>query len=139
VEDHARGIALAALKGKAGQAYNLGAGEERANIDIVKTILGELKQPESLIRYVTDRPAHDRRYALDVNKAKAELGFSADTSLEAGLSNTVTWYREHAAWLESVLARKEEGGFGLQWYTQRLQQSSTEQQATTLAPHHKNG
>ncbi|MEW5847894.1 MAG: dTDP-glucose 4,6-dehydratase [Myxococcota bacterium] len=132
VEDHARGIELAALKGQPGRTYNLGAGEERANIEIVRAILAELGKPESLIRYVTDRPAHDRRYALQVSRASSELGFSVTTSLQAGLKATVAWYRQNGAWVEAVVARGKE--FSAAWYAGRMQDSSSTQKPVTLAP-----
>ncbi|MBI5494738.1 MAG: dTDP-glucose 4,6-dehydratase [Deltaproteobacteria bacterium] len=133
VEDHARGIEAAALKGKAGRAYNLGAGEERTNITIVKTILGHMGKPDTLIRYVTDRPAHDRRYALEVSRARDELGFRAETSLEAGLRDTVKWYVDNGAWVEHVKARQ--GEFGSSWYADRLKGASTQEKPVTLAGH----
>jgi dTDP-glucose 4,6-dehydratase len=131
VEDHARGIVAAAMKGKSGRAYNLGGGQERANLEMVRLVLQLLGKPESLIRYVTDRPAHDRRYALTVLRAQDELEFHAETSLHEGLRATVRWYRENGHWLQTVCSRQ--GEFGTQWYAQRMEESSSAAKAVTLA------
>jgi dTDP-glucose 4,6-dehydratase len=133
VEDHARGIEAAALRGKPGRAYNLGAGQERTNIEIVTSILGHLHKPLSLIRYVTDRPAHDRRYALNVARAQEELSFSAATALSDGLKATVDWYVANGAWVDAVKARSQ-GEFGQAWYAERMKDASATQKPVTLAP-----
>lgn len=105
VRDHCRGIELILEKGKLGETYCLGGNAERANIDVVKAILGILGKPESLISYVQDRPGHDRRYAIDSTKAEQELGWQREHTFESGLRETVAWYKERA----DQLATDEQG------------------------------
>ena len=111
VEDHARGLVDALERGKPGETYLFGGDTERANIAVVKTLcrLMDMAAPlgaphERLITFVDDRPGHDRRYAVDASKAKAELGWSPDTELEDGLYATVDWYLSNAAWWEPVVS-----------------------------------
>jgi dTDP-glucose 4,6-dehydratase len=104
VEDHCQGLLLALEKGRAGEVYNLGGGAERKNLEIVQGILGLLGKPESLIKYVADRPGHDRRYAIDPTKSRAELGWKAAHTFEQGLADTVKWYVDHPAWWERVMS-----------------------------------
>lgn len=100
VEDHCRGILAALQRGRAGEAYNLGARNERRNIEVVQSILTTLGKPHSLIRYVQDRPGHDRRYAIDPAKAERELGWQPRESWQSGLEKTIRWYQENSAWIE---------------------------------------
>ncbi|MBX7114275.1 MAG: dTDP-glucose 4,6-dehydratase [Myxococcaceae bacterium] len=102
VEDHCSAIIAALEKGKSGEVYNIGGGAERQNIEIVKLVLGYVGKPESLIKYVQDRPGHDKRYAIDPSKTKRELGWSAKHSFETGLKDTVQWYLDNRAWWERV-------------------------------------
>lgn len=102
VQDNARGILVALEKGKAGEVYNLGGGNERPNLEVAKTILRLLKKPESLLSYVKDRPGHDRRYALDASKARKALGWAPKIDFDKGLKDTVAWYREHPEWIASI-------------------------------------
>jgi len=102
VADHCRGIELVLHEGAPGNVYNIGADNERTNIEIVKVILKVLRKPESLITYVKDRPGHDRRYAIDATKAKRELGFSVTVPFEAGIAETVDWYVENREWWERI-------------------------------------
>ncbi|MBZ4401331.1 dTDP-glucose 4,6-dehydratase [Myxococcus sp. AS-1-15] len=104
VEDHCRALLLALEKGRAGEVYNIGGGAERRNIDIVKAILGLVGKPESLIQYVKDRPGHDRRYAIDPSKIRAELGWTPAHTFEEGLAQTVRWYVDHPAWWGRVMS-----------------------------------
>ena len=104
VEDHCRGVLAALERGRPGEVYNLGGECEIANIDIVRTILRILGKPESLIRYVKDRPGHDFRYAMDISKAKDELGWAPATDFESGIRGTVSWYGEHHTWWERILS-----------------------------------
>ena len=103
VEDHCAAIDLIIRQGKEGEVYNIGGHNERANIDVVKTVLRSLQKPESLITFVTDRPGHDRRYAIDPAKIHAELGWLPETSFDDGIAKTVQWYLTHRAWWEEII------------------------------------
>ena len=100
VEDHCRAILLAMQLGKAGGIYNIGAGNERRNIDVVQSILDKIGKPHSLIRFVKDRPGHDRRYAIDPTLIETELGWHPRETWETGLQKTIEWYQENLRWLE---------------------------------------
>ena len=100
VDDHARGIIAAYEKGTAGEAYNLGARNARPNLDVIYTLLDAVNKPRTLIRYVTDRPGHDRRYAIDPTKAETELGWQPEETWASGLAKTVRWYAENQDWVE---------------------------------------
>lgn len=102
VEDHCEAIDRVLRKGKAGEIYNIGSGCDAPNLRIVKTILRILGKPESLIRFVEDRPGHDRRYAMDAGKIRRELGWKPRHSLEEALRRTVRWYAENRRWRERV-------------------------------------
>ena len=104
VEDHCRAIDLILQKGRVGEVYNIGGHNERANIDVVKTILKELGKPEDLIEYVTDRKGHDRRYAIDPTKIHTELGWEPETKFEDGIKKTVKWYLEHRDWWMGIIS-----------------------------------
>ncbi|XWX04451.1 dTDP-glucose 4,6-dehydratase [Aggregatilineales bacterium SYSU G02658] len=101
VDDHARGVDVVLHHGASGEAYNLAGEELRYNIDIVRQLLALLGKPESLIRYVPDRPGHDRRYAMDASKARA-LGWKRQHTLETGLPLTVEWYQNNAWWWRKI-------------------------------------
>lgn len=103
VEDHCSAIDLVIRKGRVGEVYNVGGHNERTNMEVVKTILRELDKPESLIKHVTDRPGHDRRYAIDPEKIKNELGWEPETSFDIGINKTIAWYLEHRQWWENIL------------------------------------
>ncbi len=104
VDDHCEALALVAEKGKAGEVYNIGgtAEAEKTNKEVTHKILDLLNKPHSLVEWVKDRPAHDRRYAIDYAKIKAELGWSPRTEFEQGLASTVSWYLENRPWWEEV-------------------------------------
>jgi dTDP-glucose 4,6-dehydratase len=102
VEDHCNGILQALERGRPGEIYNFGGGGPRRNIDVVKMILAIMEKPESLITFVDDRPGHDYRYAMDFQKASAELGWVPATRFDEGLRATITWYQEHPAWIQSI-------------------------------------
>ncbi len=104
VEDHCAAIDLVMRMGREGEVYNVGGHNERTNIDVVRTILKELKKPESLITYVTDRPGHDRRYAIDPTKIHTELGWLPQTAFEDGIRLTIRWYLDNRGWWERILA-----------------------------------
>ncbi|HKP73619.1 MAG TPA: dTDP-glucose 4,6-dehydratase [Pyrinomonadaceae bacterium] len=102
VEDHCRAIVLAYERGEAGGIYNIGARNERRNLEVVESILRALDKPTSLIRYVKDRPGHDRRYAIDPSKVETELGWLPQETWQSGLAKTITWYAENTDWITRV-------------------------------------
>jgi dTDP-glucose 4,6-dehydratase len=102
VDDHCRAVWLAYEKGRSGEAYNIGARNEQENITVVRAILDALGKPHDLIRFVTDRPGHDRRYAIDPAKVESELGWQPQVSWEDGLAQTIAWYRSNEAWVSHV-------------------------------------
>lgn len=102
VVDHCRAIDAVLHRGKAGEVYNVGAGEEHANLELVKAILRLLGRPESLIRFVADRPGHDRRYAIDSTKIQRELGWRPKVGFAEGMASTVEWYVKHRNWWEKI-------------------------------------
>ena len=98
VYDHCRALDRIIDKGRAGQVYNIGGNNERRNIDVVDTILEAINKPESLISYVTDRPGHDLRYAIDSSKMKSELDWDPVITFEDGIGQTIQWYKDNEAW-----------------------------------------
>ncbi len=98
VEDHCRAIDAVMQRGKPGEIYNIGGGNEKTNLEIVRLILQELNKPESLIRFVKDRPGHDRRYAIDSSKIQRELNWRPYYDFTDGLKLTIRWYLEHVDW-----------------------------------------
>ena len=102
-EDHAAALLAVLERGRPGETYNVGAGCEIANLELVRRLLGLLGKPESLIRFVADRPGHDRRYALDASRIRTELGWRPRHPIDEGLAATVAWYRSNEAWWSRVL------------------------------------
>jgi len=102
VRDHCEAILAVLEKGRSGEVYNIGGNNELANITLVKRVLKELGKPESLITYVKDRPGHDRRYAIDASKIKAELHWSPRFTFEVALPLTIRWYQTEKEWLQRV-------------------------------------
>jgi dTDP-glucose 4,6-dehydratase len=100
VEDHCRAILLVLEKGQAGATYNIGARNERRNIEVVESLLETLGKPRSLINFVKDRPGHDRRYAIDPSLIESELGWHPRETWESGLQKTIEWYQQNSRWLE---------------------------------------
>ena len=104
VSDHCRAIDKVIHKGRSGEIYNIGGDNEKANIDIVKLIIRYLGKSEALIKYVKDRPGHDRRYAIDSSKIKDELGWEPQYSFESGIVETIEWYLENHEWIERIVS-----------------------------------
>lgn len=104
VLDHCKAIDLIIHKGKVGEVYNIGGHNERTNLEVVKTVLKELGKPESLIRYVTDRPGHDMRYAIDPTKISKELGWEPTTAFDDGIKLTIKWYLDNKKWWENIIS-----------------------------------
>ena len=102
VLDHCRGVDAALRRGRAGEIYNFGGRSERFNIDVTHAVLRLTGKPQTLIRHVTDRLGHDRRYAVECAKAENELSWQVTTTFEDGLAATVDWYRTHPEWVERV-------------------------------------
>ena len=100
VEDHCRAVLQALLKGRAGSVYNIGARNERRNLEVVESLLDALGKPHSLIRYVKDRLGHDRRYAIDPSLAEEELDWVPTETWESGLRKTIAWYQQNSQWVE---------------------------------------
>lgn len=106
VADHCSAIDLVLHKGAGGGVYNIGGNNERTNLHIVKTILTELGKPESLIKHVTDRLGHDRRYAIDATKIRTELGWVPKYTFETGIKETIQWYLDNQEWLTRVKSKE---------------------------------
>jgi len=106
VKDHCEAIDLILHSGKLGEVYNIGGHNERTNLEVVKTIVWELGKPESLITYVSDRPGHDLRYAIDPSKINRELGWLSATSFDQGIKQVIKWYLENSSWWKNILARE---------------------------------
>jgi dTDP-glucose 4,6-dehydratase len=102
VEDHCAAVFDVLMQGRAGEIYNVGADAERKNLDLVRTILAHLGKGEELIEFVRDRPGHDRRYAIDSGKIRAEIGWKPLRNLERGLAETIEWYRQNEPWWREV-------------------------------------
>ncbi|PLX32090.1 MAG: dTDP-glucose 4,6-dehydratase [Ignavibacteria bacterium] len=102
--DHSRAVMRVLEAGTPGEVYNVGSSNEWPNIDIVKLILKTLGKPESLITYVKDRPAHDRRYAIDSSKIERELGWKAEIGFDDGIAETIAWYQSKQDWLARVMS-----------------------------------
>jgi len=103
VTDHCSAIDLIIHNGMEGEVYNIGGHNERTNLQVVKTILHELKKPEGLITYVTDRAGHDLRYAIDPTKISKELGWLPTATFDDGIKKTIKWYLENRTWWENIL------------------------------------
>ena len=126
VEDHCTAIRTVLQRGRVGETYNIGGNSERKNIDVVRAICAlvdemrpsvEIGPREKLVTFVTDRPGHDRRYAINANKLKDELGWQPAARFEDGLRKTVAWYLENTAWIEGIRT-----GAYLEWIRQNYEE-----------------
>lgn len=104
VEDHCAAIDLILRNGRIGEVYNVGGHNERTNLEVVKTILKALDKPESLIKYVKDRPGHDMRYAIDPTKLETELGWKPKYNFDTGIQQTIEWYLNHKEWWQNIIS-----------------------------------
>lgn len=102
VHDHNVGVDMIVRHGKVGEVYNLGGHSERTNLELVKIILKQLNKPEDLIRFVTDRPGHDLRYAIDSSKVERELGWNRTYTFEDGIKETIDWYVNNQDWINDI-------------------------------------
>lgn len=119
VEDHCAAIDLVIRKGRVGEVYNIGGHNEKTNLEVVKTILKQLGKPESLITFVTDRPGHDMRYAIDPAKIHRELGWLPQTSFDDGIKKTIDWYLDNKEWWQNILSGEYQNYFD-SMYSNRL-------------------
>ncbi|MDO4962888.1 MAG: dTDP-glucose 4,6-dehydratase [bacterium] len=106
VHDHNVGVDLIVRKGVAGNVYNIGSHNEKTNLEIVRTILKHLNKSDNLIEFVSDRPGHDRRYAIDSSKIEKQLGFNASYNFEDGIKETIDWYVNNSEWLDNIKTLK---------------------------------
>jgi len=104
VSDHCTAIDTVLHKGKDGEVYNIGGNNEKANIEIVKLLITTLGKSEDLIKYVKDRPGHDRRYAIDNTKITTELGWEPAYTFEQGIKETIQWYLDNSKWIENIIS-----------------------------------
>ena len=102
VDDHNYGIELIVKKGRIGETYCLGGNSERTNLQVTRAILDIMEQGEEMTDWVSDRPGHDLRYAIDFDKAKEELGFKPDINFESGLKDVIIWYKNNEAWWKKL-------------------------------------
>ncbi|MCQ6559724.1 dTDP-glucose 4,6-dehydratase [Paenibacillus mendelii] len=106
VEDHCRAIDLLLHQGVPGEVYNIGGNNEHSNLDIARAVLQQLGKPESLLQFVSDRPGHDRRYAIDAAKINKQLGWSPVNPFHQGLQKTLDWYTGNISWWKKILERE---------------------------------
>jgi dTDP-glucose 4,6-dehydratase len=114
VHDHNVGVDLIIKNGKNGQVYNLGGHSERTNLDVVKTILKHLGKSEDLITFVTDRPGHDLRYAIDSKKVEDELGWNRTYTFEDGIKETIDWYVNNQEWINNIKSGEYKNAYNKQ-------------------------
>lgn len=118
VEDHCRAIMAVMERGKPGGVYNIGARNPRRNLDVVQSLLDALGKPRSLIKFVTDRLGHDRRYAIDPSLVESELDWRPRETWESGLRKTIDWYRDNSRWLENTRSGAYRDYYRLQYGTE---------------------
>lgn len=111
VEDHCKAIDLIVRNGRVGEVYNIGGHNERTNLQVVKTILEAVGADESLIKYVKDRPGHDRRYAIDPTKIETELGWKPAYNFDTGIRQTIKWYLDNEDWWKRIISGEYQNYF----------------------------
>ena len=111
MEDHCKAIDLIVRNGRVGEIYNIGGHNERTNLQVVRTILSALGKPESLIKYVKDRPGHDRRYAIDPEKLEKELGWKPQYNFDTGIRQTIDWYLNNQDWWKRIISGEYQNYF----------------------------
>jgi len=117
VEDHCSAIAAVLERGRPGEVYNIGGGNEKTNLEITRLLLAELGKDSSLIQFVKDRPGHDRRYAIDSSKITSELGWRPEHDFAQGMRLTLNWYRDNERWWQRIKT-----GEYLKYYEQQYRQ-----------------
>jgi dTDP-glucose 4,6-dehydratase len=123
-EDHCRAILTVLEKGREGEIYNIGGNRSLANIEVVERILSSTGKPRSLMQYVQDRPAHDRRYALSSEKLMSETGWQPQVDFESGLSRTIDWYRDNQQWIQHVKSGEYQKFYELNYGGRQVEQVS---------------
>jgi dTDP-glucose 4,6-dehydratase len=118
VEDHCRAILAVMEKGRTGGVFNIGARNPRRNLDVVQSLLDALGKPHSLLKFVTDRLGHDRRYAIDPSLIESELDWQPRETWSSGLTKTINWYRENSDWLENTRSGAYRDYYKLQYGTE---------------------
>ncbi len=101
-DEHSRAVLMALDRGKPGEVYNIGSGSEKTNLEVVREILRLLAKPESLIRFVKDRPGHDRRYSIDCSKIRSEWNWAPEVDFSSGIARTIEWYRANQDWVREI-------------------------------------
>jgi dTDP-glucose 4,6-dehydratase len=101
-DEHSRAVLMALERGIPGEVYNIGSGDEKPNLEVVREVLRLLGKPESLIQFVKDRPGHDRRYAIDCSKIRREWGWKSEVSFSDGMAKTIDWYKTHPDWVRDI-------------------------------------
>ena len=102
VADHCRGLSAALRQGRVGEVYNFGGRQEQTNLEITHLLLEHLQKPDTLIKYVTDRPGHDQRYAIDCTKAETQLAWQPQVPFKTGLRETIDWYLQNGDWVQRI-------------------------------------
>ena len=119
VSDHCKAIDLIIHNGKPGEVYNVGGHNEKTNLEVVETILNALNKPKSLIKFVTDRPGHDLRYAIDPEKITKELGWEPEYDFDSGIAMTIKWYLENEEWWKRIISGEYQDYFD-EMYKERV-------------------
>lgn len=123
VDDHCKALMTVLEKAEPGEIFNIGAGEERSNREVTESILRIVGADKGLIKYISDRPGHDRRYALDISHIREKLGWEPLVGFEEGLRQTVEWYRDNSEWWEEIKSGRFREYYKAM-YADRLEKSS---------------